>query len=134
MLVEKLPHRLRRFFLQARQGGPTLQKGSDNRSVKAVKPLQDLREIHFELIGDAIGLGCSFIHQLASFFHQDLQFARLRGIRPQKPQPVPMQREQVQQNSSVLGIVFASGRKHGFAVVVAGGRMNGIQHQVLKSA
>ncbi len=83
MLVEECAYGFRRLLLQLRQSGPTLEKSGHDGGRQMIKPVQNLRKIQFQLVGDAVGLSRSFVHQLTAVLHQRLQRTSLLGVRPE---------------------------------------------------
>ena len=129
--MKKRADGFRRFFLQLCECGPTAEKCRGNGRRQVIEPVQNLRKIQLELIGDAVGVRGSEIHQLPAFFHQQLEPARGLIIWLRPAQPVSVERQQVQQNVGVLWIALASRRMDGLSIGRAGGGVNGIKHQMV---
>jgi hypothetical protein len=61
-----------------------------------VEPVEHLREIQFQTIGQTQVRARPFIDRLATFLHQEMQQTGFHGIRPQGAQPFAMTQQQIQ--------------------------------------
>ena len=73
---------------------------------------------------DPVGVAGFLLHQLAAFLHQELQSPRFGCVGVQPPELVTVERQDIQEESSITRIVLGAGGANAFSIIRQRRRVN----------